>query len=396
MSRTDVFRQIPWSVTHCCIALGVIIIARAVFHVLGLMDWSFRLFLFGLALWLLMFAWMAIYPLWIARTKGMLRRPSAGRVLKELGLGIPLALCLIVAESFFLVLLQKLNDEPIEANPVWSAISSAPNDPRLYLILVPMFTLGPIAEELFFRGLLYNALRRSIAPVIAVVLQALVFALVHYNWPYTNIAYLAIVFASGIILAGVYEWRKTIWSPIAIHALKNLAFAAPVIGLMILNSHTPARTWFEAEWPPEWLEASRDVIERQASGEAQRLYAINTWGSKGLRMWKREARGFQAVCDWFGEDREACAKARVGIATIYQYYLMDFRRAVVESDRILSEFTDQPEACVQALMIKGWAYHQLGDFQRSGEAFEEVIDSYASIEWAQEDALEALRSLYGR
>jgi len=348
-----------------------------------------------------MFGWMAIFPLWIVRSKGMLRRPAVGRALKELGLAVPLVICLFLAEWLVMLALQNAPGGPIEFGSAYSWLRSAPNDQRLYLFLVPAFTLGPFAEELFFRGLLYNALRQRVAPLIAVIIQAMVFALVHYGFPETRITSMLIVFTSGVILASVYEWRKTLWSPIAIHALKNFAFAAPIIVLMILNSHTPAKTWTEAEQPPKWLGTDfigTDFkgIEKQETGEEQRLYAINTWGSRGLRMWKKELRAMQAVCDWFPSDREACAQARVGIVTIYFYYLRDFRRAVVESDRILSEFGDQPEACAQALLRRGWSYYELGDHQMSRKSFKEIIDSYSSFEWAREAALEELKMLDDR
>jgi membrane protease YdiL (CAAX protease family) len=391
--RRDTFRQIPWSLKDCCVALGGIAIIYAALRVLSLMDRSVFVYSVGGVLWVSMFGWMVVFPLWIARSKGVLRRPALCRVLKEFGVAIPLALCLILVQSFVVVVLTNMAGGPVEVGSALSGLRNAPNDARLYLLLIPMFTLGPVAEELFFRGMLYNALRQQIAPLAAVMLQALVFALVHYGCPETSIVYLVAIFVSGVVLAVVYEWRKTLWSPIALHALKNFVFAGPVIALMILNSHTPAKTWLEASRPPDWLEADFTGIERQATGEEQRLYAIDTWGSRGLRMWKKELRGFQAVCEWFPNDREACAEARVGIATIYQYYLRDLRRAVVESDQILSVFRDQPEACVQALMTRGWSYYELGDYPESRQAFQEIVGSYPSYEWALESALEGLRVL---
>ena len=130
-----------------------------------------------------------------------------------------------------------------------------------------------------------------------------------------------------------------------------------------------------------------------ATGEEQRLYAVNTWGSQGLRLWKRELQAFQAVLQWFPDDREACASARTGIAQIYLYYLRDFRRAVVESNRILAQFKDRPEDCAEALLIRGWSYCELGNHEMSRTSFREVIESYASYEWARESALEGLNSL---
>jgi len=393
--RRDTFREIPWSLKDCCIALGVIAIFRVMFSVLGLMGLSDLVYAVGVAIWVLMFSWMVFFPLWIAYKRGVLRRPAVGHVLKESGIAIPLVVFFIFMEWLFVAILSKVTGGPVEAGSVLSGLRDAPNDARLYLLLVPMFTIGPVAEELLFRGLLYNALRRRMVPLIAVVLQSLVFVLVHYNMPETNVIYLLAIFISGVVLAGVYEWRKTIWSPIALHVLMNFAFAGPVIVLMILNSHTPAKTWQQAEFSPDWLETDFTGIDKMATGEEQRLYAINTWGSRGLRMWKKEIQAFQAVCKWFPDDRQACAKAREGIAKIYEYYLRDLRRAVVESDRILSEYRDQPEVCANVLITRGWSYYNLGEFDMSRASFREVIDSYSSYEWALQSATEGFKVLDG-
>jgi len=393
--RRDTFRQIPWSLKDCCIVLGVIAIERVVFYVLSLVGLSGLVYAVGVAVWVLMYGWMFFFPLWIARSRGVLRRPAVRRVLKESSLAIPLVVGFILVEWLVLVILNNVTGSSVEAGSALSGLRNAPNDARWYLLLVSMFTICPVAEELLFRGLLYNALRRRMMPLIAVVLQSLVFVLVHYKMPETNVTYLLIIFIAGVVLAGVYEWRKTIWSPIVLHVLMNFAFAGPVIVLMILNSHTPAKTWQQAELPPDWLKTDLTGIEKMATGEEQRLYAINTWGSSGLRMWKKEVKAFHAVCQWFPDDRQACAKAREGIARIYESYLMDLRRAVIESDRILSEFRDQPEVCANVLITRGWSCYDLGEPDMSRASFKEVIDSYPSYKWAQQSAVEGLKVLDG-
>jgi membrane protease YdiL (CAAX protease family) len=376
--------------------LGVIAVLRVVFYVLSFSNRAATVYSVGMILWVLMFGWMAFLPLWVAQSMKVLRRPQVGRVLREFGLAIPLVFCLILVERLGVALLSNMSGGAVETGSALSKLRGSPNDVRVYMLLIPAFTIGPFAEEVFFRGLVYNALRRRIAPLAAVVLQAFIFTLVHYRWPETGIVPLIVVFAMGVVLAGVYEWRKTLWGPIALHVLKNLAFVVPMTALMILNSHTPAQTWLEAERPPDWLGTNLTGIEKKATGQEQRLYAINTWGSTGLRMWKDELRGFQAVCEWFPDDRAACAQARVGIVNIYLYHLRDFRRAIVQSDRILSEFKDQQEACAQALLRRGWSYYELGDHEMSEQSFREIVESYASLDWARKAALEELMGLDSR
>jgi membrane protease YdiL (CAAX protease family) len=392
----DVFRQVPWSTKQCCVALGTIAIFRVVFYLLSLVGRSTTILSSGILLWLLMFGWMAVFPLWIARSKGMLTRPKVSLILKELGLAIPLVLCLLLIENIIVGILSKMIGDSFQGGSVFSKMRGAPNDVTLYLFFIPIFTFGPVAEELFFRGLLYNALRQRIAPIFAVIIQAIVFTLVHYGCPETQILRLLIVFGMGVVLAGMYEWRKSIWSPIALHALKNLVSISPIIALMILNSHTPARTWKEAEQPPRWLEMYFTDIEKKATGDEQRLYAVNTWGYYGQRLWKKEIRALKAVCVWFPDDRKACSKARTEIARTYTAYLRDHRRAIIEIDSIIEDFRDLPEICAQALILKGWAYYDLGEYNKSKQSFQEVIDSYASLNEAKEAALHGLTTLNGK
>ena len=292
------FSRIPWSMKHCYIALGGIILFRFVFFLLSYIPQSDLVYFSGMALWILMFGWMAIYPLWISHSKDMLYKPKVGLALKEFLIAIPLVIFIIIVQNLILIMLRNNFGIANNVDSAFSGISSASNYPRLYLLLVTMFTFGPVAEELFFRGLIYNALRQRIAFLPAIIIQAFLFMLVHFRCPERDITSLSLIFALGIVLAAVYEWRKTIWSPVIVHAFQNFTFAAPVLYLMILNSHTPAKTWEEAQLPPDWLVADFSFIEKQATGEEQRLYTINTWGSQGRRMWKKEIIAMYAIYEW--------------------------------------------------------------------------------------------------
>ncbi len=394
--RVDAFAGIPWSFPLTCLALGLLAAFRGVFSLLGHRTSFGNSYAAFMLLWLLVFVFMAILPLWVTWRGRTLRWPRAGRVLKEFGVAIPLLIGMLLAQTALMRVLMHLAKTGTEFGTPLAPLREAPNDPRLYLLLIPMFTLGPLAEELFFRGFLYNALRRWMAPLLAVTIQSLVFTLIHYGSPYARAADLAIVFFTGVVLVGVYEWRKTLWAPIALHSLYNLLFAGPVVVLMMLNSHTPAKTWAEAKQPPAWLGAGWLPIEKQASAEAQRLHAIDVWGSKGLHLWKQEIRAMEAVCVWFPEDRRACAQARDGIAMIFQVYLRDPRRAIVQSNWVLSEFPDQAESCAGAILTKANAYRDIGDYQRSRETYHELIRSYGSVDWAKSAAEQGLKELESR
>jgi len=78
--------------------------------------------------------------------------------------------------------------------------------------------IGPVAEELFFRGLLYGFLRRW-GVVVAVILSALLFVLphaIHQRIPITQVV-------GGIVFAVAYEVEGSLMVPIIIHVLGNMA-----------------------------------------------------------------------------------------------------------------------------------------------------------------------------
>jgi len=78
--------------------------------------------------------------------------------------------------------------------------------------------IGPIAEEIFFRGILYGFFRRWGIPA-AVILSTFLFVLSHTSGPAIPLTQLI----GGILFAVAYEIDKNLLVPITIHSLGNLA-----------------------------------------------------------------------------------------------------------------------------------------------------------------------------
>ena len=88
----------------------------------------------------------------------------------------------------------------------------------LILFFIVGGMLGPVAEELFFRGILYGFLRRW-GVIVALVFSTLIFVLchpIHQGIPVTRLL-------GGILFAVAYELSGSLMVPITIHALGNLA-----------------------------------------------------------------------------------------------------------------------------------------------------------------------------
>jgi membrane protease YdiL (CAAX protease family) len=96
-----------------------------------------------------------------------------------------------------------------------------PANPALFF-LVGGF-IGPVAEEIFFRGLIYGYLRRwGFWPALA--LSTLIFTLLHTGASGVPIPQIV----GGLVFATAYEIEKKLLVPITIHILGNLAlFSLP-------------------------------------------------------------------------------------------------------------------------------------------------------------------------
>jgi len=88
----------------------------------------------------------------------------------------------------------------------------------LILFFIVGGMVGPVAEEFFFRGILYSFLRRW-GVVVAVFLSTLLFVLphaIHQRIPITQVV-------GGIVFAVAYEVEGNLMVPIIIHVLGNMA-----------------------------------------------------------------------------------------------------------------------------------------------------------------------------
>ncbi len=78
--------------------------------------------------------------------------------------------------------------------------------------------VSPLAEEVVFRGIIYNRLRRFYGPAAAVVLSGILFGVFHGNL--VQGVYGACM---GVLIAYVYERRKSFFYPVLFHASANIA-----------------------------------------------------------------------------------------------------------------------------------------------------------------------------
>jgi membrane protease YdiL (CAAX protease family) len=99
----------------------------------------------------------------------------------------------------------------------------------LALVFVSLVILPPITEEIVMRGFLYTGLRNRVPKLSAAIITSIVFAIAHLQWGSGNALLWAAAldtFVLSMILVYLREKTNSLWSPIAVHMIKNgLAFS---------------------------------------------------------------------------------------------------------------------------------------------------------------------------
>lgn len=176
--------------------------------------------------------WMIVFPYLVAKQRGVKNLCSdldTGHIVKETLITIPVVIFVLVVLAVVSSIRVYFGGEPL-GSPQETAMRT-----DVIALLLLSVTVTPLAEELFFRGFLYNSLRRKSGVYWALLVQAVIFALMH---SYTPGRMVAVAFL-GLALGAVYEWRKTLVSPVIIHASINLFAAVATILVLLVQLSTP-------------------------------------------------------------------------------------------------------------------------------------------------------------
>ena len=144
--------------------------------------------------------------------------------LRDLGLGLLSGAGLVVLgwiAGIVVVVVARmlLGHPPIQPEQIPSTVKG----PSLLLSGIVVVLAAPIGEEMFFRGFLYQALRRRFSLWPAALISSLAFAVVHVS-PVLIFA----LFPVGLGLALVFEHRRSLLSSMAAHAVFNL------VGILVI------------------------------------------------------------------------------------------------------------------------------------------------------------------
>lgn len=126
---------------------------------------------------------------------------------KMLGLGV----CTVILDFFARFL-------PMPKSTPFDEFFARPGD--AYLIAVFAITFGPLMEELFFRGFLYPVLQRRTGVILAVLLTALPFGLMHYV-QYKSWSAVLVITLVGVVLTVVRAVTDSVAASFLVHVGYN-------------------------------------------------------------------------------------------------------------------------------------------------------------------------------
>ncbi len=111
-------------------------------------------------------------------------------------------------------------------NPQQAALGVAvhPSPAELLLLFLAIAVVGPIVEELVFRGLLFQLLRRHLPLWGAAILSALIFAALH-----VIPVLLPVLFVFGVALALVFHYTRSLYCSTLLHMLINTVAVVVIV-----------------------------------------------------------------------------------------------------------------------------------------------------------------------
>jgi uncharacterized protein len=89
----------------------------------------------------------------------------------------------------------------------------------IVLRIVAIGILGPVMEELVFRGVLFLPLLRRLGPPAAILITSVVFGLSHYGYEWAVVAF---VCADGLFFGVARHRTGSVYLPMLLHAIGNL------------------------------------------------------------------------------------------------------------------------------------------------------------------------------
>ena len=127
---------------------------------------------------------------------------------------------ILIVTIIFSSILTQIFGQPSDAQTMMELLSPRYGFWHVLFGLLAITLIGPIVEEIFFRGFFQSALRKWLSFWPAIIMAALIFAFLHFRF-----TAFPTLFALGLLLAYVYEKTQSLVPAITIHIIHNSIFA---------------------------------------------------------------------------------------------------------------------------------------------------------------------------
>lgn len=128
---------------------------------------------------------------------------------------LPFAFFVMYGANIFITILQNFMPDFMIAS--YEQMDYVMQESSFLIMFLTAGIMGPIVEELVFRGLIYKRLLRMTSEKWAAIISAIAFGAYHMNWIQAPYAFIL-----GIAMAFLYRKFKTIWAPILFHMVANI------------------------------------------------------------------------------------------------------------------------------------------------------------------------------
>lgn len=123
---------------------------------------------------------------------------------------------LFILLALIMALAQVLGMQP-PIEPIQELVFQEDRPAVLALTVLLACVVGPVAEELFFRGVVYPTIRQRTSRLVAMLISGAIFSFIH-----TNLIGFLPIMVLGCLLAHLYERTGSLASPVAVHVLHNV------------------------------------------------------------------------------------------------------------------------------------------------------------------------------
>lgn len=225
-----------WSILSLIIAVKIQSLLFVPLYGMGVFDGlsaNIMTILEGVVLYVLMLLVLVVTPWFAMRWRSGRKLLGIDRLLRWKDIGVTLAGMVLYFVVASLVLSMLAEHAPqLDLDQTQDTGISTPFGLEMLFVFLLFVVIGPIIEELIFRGYLYGVLRKNgVSIVLATIVVSILFGVAHGQWNVgINVGILSIMMCIGREVTG------SIWPAILMHMAKNyiayyMLFVSPIPGI---------------------------------------------------------------------------------------------------------------------------------------------------------------------